>query len=484
MEKGKKFQRGSGVKVDGLGEGLSVCSLGSKGSSQVRKVQKLIEETEEIRRKRVVEEFRRNRIKLALVMHQQMYSELELAAVCIQKHARRYLAVKVVKGMRVEKYKYEVLLRKVEEEIGDFWVVDSSVRHMAAYRIQRYWKGFRKTGLRFDLIQRLVKRVLAQAQFEKERVLRCNKEEGVRRLAECCGNWVLGRVSEVFVAFKVYEVEKSLDSERESESESEVRDQSEHSSESKENAERFEEACGKTGKNEVVSYVIPEKIQLKVIPELIKPKSFVLSEANFHKPTVVSKVKRFDSPLEAPIIIKEKKIRKMKSTKRRLSKQATLKPNSFQEKPKREKSATTRKTPETLVRPPPLPRHYNVQSKIRESLVKQSLRSSSFSIERKESYPKPLDPPVDKRAKGSNENRIDEPREKPSKDLPEEQEKEKEQPIDRPIEKPTEYTLPTLGFKQALPELYQFLESYKPAHRKNPVVQSTTGLIVNKLKNS
>ena len=467
MEKSKNFKRMTLVKVDTLSEGLSECSLGSKGSSQVRKVQKLIEETEEIKRKRMVEEYRRNRIKLALVLHQQMYTELELAAICIQKHARRYLAVKVVKKMRFEKSEYEMLIMKVQREIGDFWLVDSSVRHMAAYRIQRYWKGFRKAGLKIDLIQRLAKRVLVQRQFNKEKVQRYNKQQGVRKIKKIWENWVLGRVLEAFVALKEFEVEETENCEIE------VKDESENSSESKENLEKFEEVSGKTAKIEVRSYVIPEKTQLKVIPELIKPKPFVLSEANFHKQTLVSKVKRFDSPLDIPI--KEKKIKKIKSTKRRLSKQATLKPASFQEKPKREKSATIRKTPEILVRPPPLPRYKNAQSKIRENLIKQSLRSSSFSIERKESYPKPLD------IKCSNENQIDQKilkqSEKPNTDFIDQQ-------IDQPIDKPAEFTLPTLGFKQALPELYQFLESYKPSHRKNQVVQSTAGLVVYKLKNS
>lgn len=489
MEKVKYFKRKSLLKVDTLSEGFSECSIGSKGSSQVRKVQKLIEETEEIRKKRIVEEYRRNRIKLALVLHQQMYNELELAAIYIQKCARRYLAVKTVKNIRNEKMKFEMLLNQVQQEIGDYWLVDNSLRHMAAYKIQRYWKGFRKTGPRNEIVQKLAKRFLAFKLLKKMQKIRENKKLAVKKIYAYRKKWVLAKLLKNFDVWKSFQREESEG----------CSSDDKEGSESKENIGKVEENLEKTEENLVIC-VNPEKTQIKVPLEPSKPKPFVLGEANFHKQTLVSKFKRFDSPLEVPK--KEKKIKKIKSTKRRLAKQTTSRAVNFLDnpkpKPKREKSATTRKTPETVICPPPLPKNQNAKNKIRESLIKQSQRSSSYSIE----YKDPVEiPPIKQNSNVVGEKQLESQlerlRERPYVGLMETKVGAPvEKTVDKAMENPekvvekveekekNEFTLPTLGFKQALPELYSFLESYKPGHKKNPVIQSTAGLVVYKLKNS
>ena len=99
--------------------------------------------------------------------------------------------------------------------------------------------------------------------------------------------------------------------------------------------------------------------------------------------------------------------------------------------------------------PPKMPSQSSqIQSKIRENLIKRSQRSTSFTLNPNHSIPSAPAPPPPDSPKDQNQN--------PN---------------------------PTLDFKQALPDLYSFLESYRPNIRKNQVIQSTAGLIISKLKN-
>ena len=85
-----------------------------------KKLSKFIQETEEIKSKKKFEEKKRNRIKQALELHQQLNNELAEAAVFIQKHVRGYIARKYYKEMLIEKYEYENLLLNLDKEIGDY----------------------------------------------------------------------------------------------------------------------------------------------------------------------------------------------------------------------------------------------------------------------------------------------------------------------------------------------------------------------------
>ena len=86
----------------------------------IKKLSKFIQETEEIKSKKKFEEKKRNRIKQALELHQQLNNELAEAAVFIQKHVRGYIARKYYKEMLIEKYEYENLLLNLDKEIGDY----------------------------------------------------------------------------------------------------------------------------------------------------------------------------------------------------------------------------------------------------------------------------------------------------------------------------------------------------------------------------
>jgi hypothetical protein len=204
----------------------------------------------------------------------------------------------------------------------------------------------------------------------------------------------------------------------------------------------------------------PEILQkFPQIPEYPKPKNFILSEANFHRATFASKGKRFDTPEEVQPTKKSKKLKTLKT--RRLLKQTTSRlvyiHEKNQENQKREQSARPRMTSEVKFRVPAIPQLSSIPSKIRESLLKRAQRSTSFSVERKESFRKDEE-------KSEDQEKSSEKREKQEK-----QEK-------------TQNNLPTLNFQQALPDLFGFLENYGPNLRKNPVIQSTTGLIVHRLK--
>lgn len=498
MEKIKNFQKNSLIRLDTPSEGLSVCSQQSRNSGKWRKVQKLAEEAAEIRKKRLTEEAKRNRIKLALELHQQMYEELEDAAIFIQKHIRRYLAMKKVRDLMTQEIKRKKYLLELQKDISKYWVEDFCVKHIAAYRIQRYWKGFRKYPPKLPLIQRLIKRYLDLTFLNSIKENLNLRKKSLQNLIKISQAARLAGKEKIFKQWKDFLIiEKQSpgfeikEAEIITEPEPQIIENSRKSLKSvQENSESDSETLLKEDEKPGLENQVPAANGLKFLvsnkinqnSEFPRTKNFILSEANFHRPTLASKGKRIESPEE---IVQVKKVKKFKSLKsKRLLKQTTSRlvymNEKNQESRRREQSARPRVTSEVRLRtahlpsqgysgngtvmipvppglppcapslPPTLPSQSSqIQSKIRENLIKRSQRSTSFTLNTKNSIPSapaPAPAPNPESPKDQNRN-------------------------------------PTLDFKQALPDLYSFLESYRPNIRKNQVIQSTTGLIISKLKN-
>ena len=497
MEKIKSFQKNSLIRLDTPSEGLSVCSQQSRNSGKWRKVQKLTEEAAEIRKKRLSEEAKRNRIKLALELHQQMYEELEDAAIFIQKHVRRYLAMKKVRDLMTQEIRKKKYLLELQKDISKYWVEDFCVKHIAAYRIQRYWKGFRKHPAKLPLIKRLIRKYLDITFLtslketlnlrNKLLIILINKSQAAS----------LAEKEKIFKQWKNFNNIESRDLQPETK-DSDVAPELppqiiENSRKSLKSVEEGSESDSEALMNEDAKPGLENEVpcttglklaasnKIPLMSEFPRTKNFILSEANFHRPTLASKGKRIDSPEE---IVQVKKVKKYKSLKsKRLLKQTTSRlvymNEKNQESRRREQSARPRVTSEVRLRTANLPAQYcngngtvmipvppgvppcapslppkmpsqssQIQSKIRENLIKRSQRSTSFTLNPNHSIPSAPAPPPPDSPKDQNQN--------PN---------------------------PTLDFKQALPDLYSFLESYRPNIRKNQVIQSTAGLIISKLKN-
>lgn len=429
-------------------------NLSGKSSSPIcgislgnKKLSKLVEEAVLVRKKKYQQEKKRNRIKLTLELHQQLENELDVSARTIQKHIRGYLARKYVREMLIEKYRYENYLLEVQQQIGEYWEVDNCIKHMSAYRIQRYWKGFRKYPVKIDLVQRHMKMIRAMIEIEKAR----KEHQDEKKKFGLLEKYIIMKIGmhlqflcRAWESFKVYEKTRKN---------SEVAVESSASETSEENV--LEEAK----EPEIVddkNFTAEIEVYNKILPPppigLARPKLFILSEANFVKPTLSSQGKKADSPELPPM--PPVKIKKAKNAKlKKLMKQTTariayIKERTMEFKQKIEQNMEIKSkieqtkigvSSEVKIPRPSLPKKYSyVQSKIHELKVR-STRSSSTAPLRKDTSEK------------------DECLNKTKEDL----------------------VLPSLGFKQALPDLYQFVENYGQASKKNnEVVKSTSGLII------
>ena len=403
-------------------ENFTETSLSPRSKFKVSnpKFTKFVEETQKIKQKKKVEERKKSRLKLALELHQQMYTEIELAAIFIQKNVRGYLARKQFAEKLVEKYEYENYLLRVEHEIGEFWKVDESLKHMSAYRIQRYWKGFRKHPIQLDLLKRLIKRNLSKAYFQQLQAKKLAKHKSTVK----------------FFCFHENNQKKFIKSfwERWINNTENIETQEHEIESSSDHQEEIVEVPLITSTREL-NAIAPTPI--------IKPKIFILSEANFIKPTLAYKYKRGESPNPQPPPLKLTKAQSIKN--KRLVKQATARLASLNNKSaevkKKDETQTVKIVTEVKFQKPALLKKYEyVKSKVKEFKNNCVNRSSSLAPQRKYSI--------------------------------ESSEKVKEN-----------QAFPTIGLKQALPELYQFIEHYGPLSKKNESIQSTSGLVVFHLKN-
>lgn len=350
---------------------------------------------------------KRNRIKIALELHHQLYTELERAAVTIQKHIKGYIARKLYKLYLIEKYEYDNFILKINKQIGEYWENDDHIRHMAAYRIQRYWKGFRKHPKRAFLINRLIKRILDKRDLDKIIVKRRNRLEFIAKLIniyeKSYAYWAWDRFREY--RCDALTLESEIVSETNIEPPFTARIEVNYSA------------------IEVTYPPIEEK-------NTFKPKLFILNEANFTKPTLSSKYRRENTPDSTILRVpKSKKCKKPKISKKNTS--GIVK--------SREKSEKTIKSEEVTkirinseIKLEKSKKYENIKSKFMQIRLNKIVKSVSLSSQKK-SY-------EDISELATNKDPI----------------------------------LPTLGFKQALPELYTFIENYMPQNRKPEIIDNTS----------
>ena len=172
-----------------------------------------------------------------------------------------------------------------------------------------------------------------------------------------------------------------------------------------------------------------------------KPKIIVLSEANFIKPTIASKFKKVNIPLlpqskpPKPKQVKMKKIVKQ-NTSRTMCSHTTI--NSRTKDIKNDLKLRNSSEIKLDKLCPPLNKFGHVESKVYQFRSKETVRSSSFA---------PMAKLFEEKAT-ENENKVNE-----------------------------SAILPSLGFKQALPELYQFVENYMPSVKKAERVNSASKVV-------
>lgn len=394
----------------------------NKGFS--KKLGKLMEETVLIKKKKRFEEKKRERIKLALQVRQEFYSELENAAIVIQKHARGYIARKGFVVKMIEKYEFDNYLLRLDQEIADFCSGYEKVQHMAAYRIQRYWKGFRKYRVNIGVSQRILKMLMVKREIQGK----IWKIQGVRKVFQ----WLDQRaLKEYWGNMKSYQLPESI-----------VLSETESiESEKSENIVSEKSGSFVSEKSEI------QEKKYKVLELPLKPiepqmKLFILSEKNFAKPTISSKYRKLDyspesRPLSVPKITRKSKTRPVA---KRLLKQTTSRTSYISElsKENTKKSTELVKLPIPCEMPPkPTKKYSAVQSKFKDFRIKTAIRSTSYI---------------------------------PNRKIIEEKEE---------IQMAEYKTLhPTLEFKEALPDLYNFVENYKQTIKKNEAIVSTSGLII------
>ncbi|OMJ71370.1 hypothetical protein SteCoe_30429 [Stentor coeruleus] len=443
-------------------------NLSGKSSSLIcgisvrnKKLSKLVEEAFLVKKKKCQEEKKRNRMKLTLELHQQLEIELNVSARIIQKHIRGYLARKYVREMLIEKYRYENYLLEMQQKIGEYWEVDYCIKHIAAYRIQRYWKGFRKYPVKIDLVQRYMKMVRVMIEFEKTRKYRQDEkmklgliEKYIKikigiHLQFLCRCWESFRNYEKSRKNSEVTIESSVSKTSE---ESEINEESEESEISEKSIlEKAKEPEIIKEKNSIGHAEVYNKILPLPPNDFALPKLFVLSEANFTKPTLSSQGKNADYcglPPIKPFKINKAKVVKLKKLTNQTSGKITyVKEKTMEVKQKIEQNMDIKSkieqtkvgvSSEVKIPRSSLPKKYSyIQSKINE-LKDRSTRSSSTG-------------PLHK-----NHSEKEECLNKTKQDL----------------------ILPSLGFKQALPDLYQFVESYGQTIKKNDSVKTASGLII------
>jgi hypothetical protein len=395
---------------------------------------KALEEVQRLKFQKNVEEKKRNRIKIALEMHQQMYTELEAAAITIQKYAKGYIARKKYKEELIKKYEYENYLLKVEKEIGEFWVADKGLKHMAAYKIQRYWKGFRKVPQKVGLLKRLAKRLFARKMFKEME----QRRKKILKGAESIGK-IMKKITRIVIDEYWTEWRENIEIEESEESNNETVNEEQDFVEELEEIPEKEEI----DKNDPKIEIQKPETGLFLPLALLKPKMFILGDANFIKPTLSSKYKRGESPDSQLPRSKLSKAQTLRNKK--LIKKVTQRLAGSNNKPpelrKKYDSQQIRQITEVQINKSTVMNKYQyVKSRISQYKKDSAIRSSSLLA------------PVRKESVDS-----------------EERQKENSE-------------VATLGFKQALPDLYHFVESYGNLAKKNRVVQSTAGLVINNIK--
>ena len=401
-----------------------------------KKLSRLMEGTVNIKNKRLVQENKRNRIKLAVQMHQELYSILDNAAITIQKHARRYITRKAFVQRLIQKYENENYLLQVEHEITEFWEKDSKIQHMAAFRIQRYWKGFRKYPPKTELIKRIAKMILVT-----KAVTTLLERKRKRKLAMdyICRIYEERILRLYWKEFANYDpiAEPVESNDKEEIDDSEIFEKTEEMSQINLNLSKENEELTETGS------------ALSRLPTGIRPKVFILSEMNYIKPTLSSTYKNSNNnPEPRPISVPKttKGSRKRATINRRLLKQKKSRVSDLSDSSQgtskiREKAKIRVSSEAKLENDPIMPKKYDkIESKVKQFRIKTAVRSSSYM---------------------------------PVRNLLEE--KEKDEIINTYNKK---VLLPTLDFKQALPELYGFVESYRPFQKKTEPIVNSSGLIL------
>lgn len=218
--------------------------------------------------------------------------------------------------MLIEKYKQENFILQVQKEISDYWMQDNCIKHMAAYKIQRYWKGFRKFSPRVNLLQRHAKKILMLRQL---RIFRQIKQRLIGLIEK-----FISKKLEKNLSLLSGTIKKLRKYQR-------TRKNSEVALENAKLDENFiiEESFAsgeidlfEDGKSEILEIRCPTP-QPEVYPKLLplptsifsRPKLFILSEANYVKPTISSKFKRSESPeslILQPLKTKRAKIFKIR----------------------------------------------------------------------------------------------------------------------------------------------------------------------------
>ena len=171
---------------------------------------------------------------------------------------------------------------------------------------------------------------------------------------------------------------------------------------------------------------------------LIKSKLFILNEANFIKPTLASSYRKAVSPeLKPPKIPKMKPLKNKKSPKKKATRTAYIN-DIIQENKRDEEVLRIRMASEVKLNNQSTnssKKYEKVKSKVHEFRIRPSIRSSSYIPNRK--------------IGGNTDEKI-----------------EKQENIEENNQGNKPILHPTLGFKQALPDLYKFIENYKPNIKK------------------
>ena len=409
----------------------------------VGKMSRLVEGTLRIKNKRILQEKKRNRVRFEEQMRKEMESELDSAAVVIQKHARGYIARKEFVKKLIQKYERENYLLQVEREIKEFWEKDEKVKHMAAYRIQRYWKGFRKHPLQIGLIKRIVRMVIVEREFISllERRRKKKKEAAVDYICKSYREQILRLYWKELTNYDPI-VESVENEDKEEIEDIEIIEKIEESP-------RISLALPKENEE------LPDTVSTTSrVPTGIRHKVSMLSEISLIKPVLSSKYKKSDNVPESraisvPTIPKGPRSRAViqrrlfKQKKTRISDLSDLSKDSC----KKRENPTVRVSSEArLVNNQIIPRKCDkIESKTKQFRIKTAVRSSSYI---------------------------------PGRKLLEE--KEKDEIINTCNHK---ILLPTLEFKQALPELYEFIESYRPLQKKSdPLVSDSRLILISSLK--